>query len=682
MKKIIHLESHFPSTGEVTVQPVFLWANNRPCREGITKHASVGDDYFRTITPIPGHSIVYVLALGAWETYGENRNGDSFSEFPYKEEETPPWIAPGDVLPQHYKSFENGHNFRHHVNKDPNKRVGDVMKSFWNPMMHRVELLIDLDNKKAPDLADRIASGEYPPVSMGTRVKYDVCSICGNRAPTRMQYCDHLKFQMKAVLPDGRVVSALNPSPKFFDISWVFRPADPTAYMLKKVAEEVAPYELTGAAAGEYLDDIEERKIASHKLAVIDKVVQGLPVDAKVDGVNPTDLNNLVKMRDMVLQAGGNTPTLPDNTLRGLSQFPLRKVFSTASSGGIMMNTPEITKIVIYKSSPKMQVSDDVMDKNVLLQNAILGLFKDCPQLLDTFEESGIFDLAPQNVEPKIAQILDPYFEKRSGIGEYLGRRFVPEKYRAPEMPMTTSLSVSDPLTNTRYMTTRGAAIKAHDEVAKRNLYKVMGGAALLGGAYKIIGSGLERIGRRRLKPLVALTLGATGAAYWPTMGKHYMTDQGVPIPTLTELHSSKHASVTSLALPAFGTLATMAVLGHDYKSRLQRGEPVGHPRLPLSRRLLDKVEGFVYDHPVLSAGLGTAGAFTLGRSSYGRTAKKFLGGASGRAREALRGLGTGSIKMSEWLGGDLPTPQDTVVLPALNVDRIAEKIGELILEG
>jgi hypothetical protein len=70
MDKIIHLDEYFP-TGEMTVQPVMLWANNKACYESITKHASVGTEYFKTIQPVPGHSFVYVLAVSDWEHYGD-----------------------------------------------------------------------------------------------------------------------------------------------------------------------------------------------------------------------------------------------------------------------------------------------------------------------------------------------------------------------------------------------------------------------------------------------------------------------------------------------------------------------------------------------------------------------------------------------------------------------------------
>ena len=58
-------------------------------------------------------------------------------------------------------SFEQfGKAYMHHVNKDPAGSVGDVIKAFWNAQMHRVELLIGVDNEKAPDIAERIANGE------------------------------------------------------------------------------------------------------------------------------------------------------------------------------------------------------------------------------------------------------------------------------------------------------------------------------------------------------------------------------------------------------------------------------------------------------------------------------------------------------------------------------------------
>jgi len=691
MDKIIHLESHF-STGELTVQPVILWANGKPCYESLTKHASVGSDYFKSITPVPGHSIVYVLALGSWERYGENRNGDGFPENPYREMEDPPWIAPGDVLTAHYKTFEQfGHNYRHHVNKDPKKAVGSVMKAFWNPLMHRVELLVDLEDSKAPDLAERIQAGEYPPVSMGTRVKYDVCDICGNRAPTRAAYCDHLKFQMKQII-EGKRVCALNPSPKFFDISWVFRPADRTAFMLKKVAEE-RPYELSGAAAGEYLADIESQKLAAQKLALMDKIVQGVPVDIKPDVLSECECANLRQLRPMALDAGANTPDIPDSVLQQLSKFSLPEVFSSLSATGmIRLSTPEATKIILFKSCPNQPVPDRVLDNAVAAQQGIFDLLGKFPQIFGQLQKSGSLSLGCDRVNPEIVKIAWPFIEKRAGIGEYLHRRFVPETWRQ-ETPYTAPLTLTDPASGQRYGTTRGAAIRAHDEIAKRNLYKVLGGGALLGGAYKVLGSGLGAK-HRRFKPLLALGLGALGASQWPRMGAHYMTDQGVPVPTMTEMSkiSAAPSRAVSMALPIFGTMGAMSALAHDYQSRLRSGIPIGYEGLPLSRRILDQAGEFSYEHPLLAGIGGTLALRGAVRSKPGQgllraatqAGQKLKGPAQNalqKAKDTLRGLGEGA-KVAEWVGSELAPSYSTVELPDVDLDKVAEWLGWAILEG
>lgn len=687
MKKIIRLDQYFENTGEPTVTPVMLWNKGTSHIEAISKYASVGHDYFKTIDPIPGHSIVYVLAVSSWEHYGENRNGDGFPEFPYMEHENPPWIAADETLTQHYRSFEKfAHNYRHHKNKDPLKSVGSVMKAFWNPRMHRVELLVDLVNEKAPDLAERIEAGEYPPVSMGTKVKYDVCAICGNRAPTRAQYCNHLRFQMREVI-NGKKVCALNPSPRFFDISWVTRPADPTAYMLKKVAED-RPYELlSGLAAGEYLDEMESRKVAAHKLAVIDKVVQGIPVDAKSEGVDPTELSNLSKIRDTIMASCQHSTPLSDETLGALSTKPLPEVLSSALSKGITLTTPEVMRIVIIKSGVGTKPTDRMMDNAVAMQRSILGLFEDHPQLLDHFDKSGILNMSADSVSKEASDLFEPYMEKRSGIPEYLKRRLIPDEYR-DEIPNTTPLSITDPASGIRYGTTRGAAIRAHDEIAKRNLYKVMGGTALLGGAYKLISMGLPKQ-LSALKIPAAGALGYLGYKHLPSMGEHYMTDQGIPIPQMTELVKQSVFNPKSLALPLLGTLGMMSWMGHDYSSRLQQGIPLGHPYLPLSRRIMDKAEQLTQEHPLIAATIGTAALHRLGRTGLAQGAAKRVGApvASAlsnlgqRARGALKGF-TETTKLSHYICDLVPAETDSVQLPEIDIDKVAERIGEIIVEA
>jgi hypothetical protein len=103
-----------------------------------------------------------VNALSAGEHYGCNRNGDFFPE---------------DVLQRYHKTFEAlGHVYKHHVNKDPRRSFGKVVFSHYNPNMHRVELIIELDNTRAADIIEDIEKDvTNVRASMACRVPFDVC---------------------------------------------------------------------------------------------------------------------------------------------------------------------------------------------------------------------------------------------------------------------------------------------------------------------------------------------------------------------------------------------------------------------------------------------------------------------------------------------------------------------------
>lgn len=219
-----------------------------------------------------------VSALGAGEFWGSNSNADYFGMEPLLH--TPPgW----DMLPADkqkimgarwewgYPTFYNAHAFQHHVNKDPARAFGTVEYVLWDPRMKRVLLIVGINRAKAKELGaigvvDRIENGEYPDVSMGCKVPFDVCSICGDMdlispylstpkrilqmhrqrpirgiSATTAEYCQHLKFELNKIYPDGRRVMMLNLHPRFFDISFVFIGADKTSKMLAKLAHGKCP---------------------------------------------------------------------------------------------------------------------------------------------------------------------------------------------------------------------------------------------------------------------------------------------------------------------------------------------------------------------------------------------------------------------------------------------------------
>ena len=124
---------------------------------------------------------------------------------------------------------------------------------------------------------------------MACNTPFDVCSICGNKAHTRQEYCTHLTTQLNTLYPDGRKVMALNLGPlKFFDISIVIRPADVTSSVLEKVANHqgvISSVEAALADGVEYQDrqvtpPVGIKKEAVEKLADLIKQVDGEVVGA------------------------------------------------------------------------------------------------------------------------------------------------------------------------------------------------------------------------------------------------------------------------------------------------------------------------------------------------------------------------------------------------------------------
>ena len=187
---------------------------------------------------VPKDNYIYTLcnALGAGEYWSSNVNGDYFPE---------------KALLKHHDTFLNAHPFMMHINKDPNKGYGDVMFSAFNPKMHRVELVIGYDRDKLPErYVKKIENDENVNLSMGCRVPYDVCSICGNVAPTPAQYCDCIKkYGLNHTYDDGRKLYVINTEPDFFDISIVIVPADKTARILSRINVNSKPSEVKTAAA-------------------------------------------------------------------------------------------------------------------------------------------------------------------------------------------------------------------------------------------------------------------------------------------------------------------------------------------------------------------------------------------------------------------------------------------------
>ena len=297
--------------------------------------------------------------------------------------------------------------------------------------------------------------------------------------------------------------------------------------------------------------------------------------------------------------------------------------------------------MIVERLSPGTVVPEGALDGIVAMQGHIFDLFVRNPQLLDQLGGTGMFDHKSDNVNPEIGVIAEKYLEKRSTISDYLSRQLIPPMFRNEEPPWTDMLHVRDPATGESYETTRGAAREAHDEIAKTELARLLGTGALLAGGARMAAGALP-VGLRPLAYGGAAIAG--GKMMRPDYGPQYLTDEGFPIPTLTELRKE------SSALPLLGSAALIAVLGNDYESRLRRGHNVHNQHAPISRRLLDLAGETASENPMMSTVRLTA-----------------LQGALRKFSEYSEALGSGVVT-------------DSVMAPEIDIDDVVEKIGSALL--
>lgn len=546
MKKIIELDDVF-KTGEQTVQLVLPLRNGRFDAGRVTKHASEALDYIKNVSPEPGKTNLLLLAMGAEETYGPNRNGDGFSEYPVpaRGEKAASsgerwWVAPGQELTKSYQTFETNpaHAFKHHQNKDKEKASGVVKKAFWNPRMHRVELLTAVDNEKDAEWIERVEAGEFPAVSMGCRIKYDVCSRCGNKAPTRADYCKHAQL-LNMVNPDGTKNFVYNPDADFFDISRVFRPADRIGYTMKKVADV---YDVRFSAdLGDVVEAASIKIAAARKLSEMDKVIRGEPVATSTMSQDEKSL--VVKFRDHAKTKLAGSPTLSKETLQ---HSDLRSMVTAARASGLVLKDAEFVESALTQLLGRpANASQELVTKIAEASSAAIELFGESPALLDwVFDECKLAEAT--RVSPSLNAAMVSMSEKRAYAGELLYRRLTPEGngMRPFEAPTTDMLHVGD------QTTTRGAARDAQDAVTRAHMTKVLGGTALMLGGYKML---TAYPWMRPLRMPLAVGAGVLGhAALSPRPGHTMRTDEGFQIPDITEM-APKTAAIVHMVECARG---------------------------------------------------------------------------------------------------------------------------------
>lgn len=217
----------------------------------------------------PGEVPIHLIALGATEYYGPNRNGDGFKEAACRKYCHTFVTKPVHDRRKEAACREGAYYYRNHVNKDPYKSYGTVKMAVYNEAMKRVELLVALNGTKeaaernmgllADEELQKIARGDQDwGTSMACRVPYDICSGCGHKAKTRADYCTEstckyggCKYNLTKVAEDGHVLHVDNDQPDWFDISGVGRNADRIAFVMGQMQKSASGSILGGAAMAE-----------------------------------------------------------------------------------------------------------------------------------------------------------------------------------------------------------------------------------------------------------------------------------------------------------------------------------------------------------------------------------------------------------------------------------------------
>jgi hypothetical protein len=494
---------------EPSIQIVRPGYNEKYANLSVTSDILKGLEDF---TGKPGKSYMLVTAVSPVEYWGDNKNHDAFEEH---------WLKKN-----HGTFCTDGTFFKNHVNKDPTKNYGDNELSWYDDKMKRVLVLVGVDHNKAPDIVQDLEAGKRLSVSMGCRVAHDTCSICGNKAPTRNDYCPHMKNNAGKILPDGRKVFCYNPDPRFFDLSKVIRPAGHIEYIVKvikpkvvdmgadnkieenmdedgKITEKAAS--VGGAALFEENQDFADKFANLKKISIINKIVSGEPVSEED---MPSKMQDVIrKSKDIV---NISDEEMDDDTISGLSEHPLKDILTTGRTMGIDLKLPEISRIMIIKVTRKDPEMTGLLDKldsadcpyADLATKGPISTMLDRPEVLKVFNDEGLLDDKDENIKEAVVDLMSPYFEKRSHFREMSEKRAFFQRRGSQLKPKVVSDS-----SGTEYLTTEDALDRAGDANLVRNVAKAGLGAGALGYA-SWLANRVPLVGGKYLMPAAWLGTG------------------------------------------------------------------------------------------------------------------------------------------------------------------------------
>jgi hypothetical protein len=322
------------------VEPVQLIRNTNT----LTK-AGADNSELRT-EKTAGQTDALVIALGAYEGTGANRNGDIFKE--------------AECL-KHYKTFiKSGSKAkdgsydgralnRHHKNKPTDPKYGNIKAAAYNNKMKRIELVIGMDNDKCAEEIQKLADGKQINVSMAAKVAYDKCTWCGHEAKDDNSRCKDIPVKLGEVNKRGEMCSMENIDPKWFELSIVGRPADRIGMSLKLASDSnyiktASDYKTIypGFVApddDEFTHEENFLRISKHAAEKRNLVKKLAAMEKHIDGVikaGPKDSKDkyLVEQKSKI----NHGDAIPEETMDELRKYEPSKLLRALADQGIVFS--------------------------------------------------------------------------------------------------------------------------------------------------------------------------------------------------------------------------------------------------------------------------------------------------------------------------------------------------------
>ena len=301
------------------------------------------------VAKTPNQEDLHLIAVGAYEGTGFNRNGDAFLEKDCEKN-------------HHYFTKSNRAVHRHHKNKPTDPKYGNIKAAAYNKRMKRIELVVGLDKDKCSDILHEQETTGNTNWSMASKQAHDICSWCGHKAKDDKSRCTHIPKNIGEINKQGEMCGMINPDPRWFEISYVKRPADRIGMSLGKVAGDTNAVRPINAS--DYLnltgdmyipEDVMISKKACdkrdllHKLAAMEKhvdmVANSKPINSK-DSYIKEHAHKISK-----------TPGIDDLSMDKLRSMDPSMVLKTLADQGIVFSPEDFSKYLFDNRLDKKHVA-------------------------------------------------------------------------------------------------------------------------------------------------------------------------------------------------------------------------------------------------------------------------------------------------------------------------------------